>query len=131
LSNHPYVDTNKVQRESSYSSTLGLVGGYQPIKVVLSDGTIAYNYTNYTGLRQNRLDPNSSNLAFLHSGKQIIFNKEIDKSFRVYYQYEPSYLRYRIIFRVNDKIKVSPFVDSLIVKMKMNASVLGMNSKKV
>jgi hypothetical protein len=131
LAYHPYVDTNKISEETTYSSELGLVGSYQPIKVVLSDGTIAYNYTNYVGLQQNDMSADDPQLAFLHSGKEIIFNKEINQEFRVYYQYEPSYLRYRVIFRINDKIKVSPFVDSLVVKMKMNASILGMNDKKV
>ena len=131
LKNSSYVDFVKLEKESSYSPSFGLIGSYQPIKVLLADGTVAYNYTNYTGIRQNVLSPSDDKLSFIHSGKKLVFNKQIDQDFRVYYQYEPSYIRYRVIFRVNAKATISPFVNSLTIKMKLNSSVLGMNNKKV
>jgi len=131
LQNIPYVDFNAIESTGGYSTSVGLTGTYQPLTIVLNDGTTVYNYTNYLGLTQNELSSTDSNYAFLQSGRQIIFNKDINQGFRVFYQYEPSYLRYRVVFRVNTPVKVSPFVDSLTVKTKLNASILGVNNKKV
>lgn len=131
LKNHPYVDYKTIESDSTYSEVYGLISSYQPISIVLADGTIAYNYTNYKGLVQNVLSSDSSMLAFVHSGTNLIFNKQINQSFRVYYQYEPSYLRYRIIYRVNTEDRTSPIVDSVTIKSKMGSSILGLNNKKV
>ena len=131
LGNYPYVNYQEIETNGNYNTSFGLTGTYQPISITLSDGTIAYNYTNYTGLIQNKLTPDDSKLAFVHSGKSIVFNKNINQSFRIYYQYEPSYLRYRIIFRVNTSDRTSPVVNSLTTKVKMGSSVLGLNNKKV
>jgi hypothetical protein len=130
LANYPYVDFVSIQNNTAYSDTFGLTGLYQPIKVALADGTIAVNYTNYQGLRHRDL-ASVEKLSFMHSGNSIIFNKAVDQEFRVFYQYEPSYLRYRVIFRVNYPTRLSPQVDSVTVKSKMNASILGLNEKKV
>ena len=130
LANVPYIDFSQI-KNYNYSATYGLTGSYQPITIVLNDGTIVYNFTNYIGLTQNELDSTSSNYQYLHSGKEIIFNRDIGQDFRVYYQYEPSYLRYRIIFRSNSPVKISPTVDAVTVKMKLHSSVLGENTKRV
>ncbi len=131
LRNYPYVDYQRIELEGTYSQTTGLVSDYQPISIVLSDGTIVHNYTNYNGLIQNELRADDVNYAFVHSNANIVFNKAINQPFRVYYQYEPSYLRYRIIFRVNVAERTSPQVDSITIKTKMGSSILGLNNKRV
>lgn len=118
LTYDPYVSYDLINAGSNYSTIYGLQG-YQPITIVLADGTVALNQTNYVGIQQNNLaDFNSDTIAYIHSGKNIIFNKPIDSSFTVYYQYLPSNLRLRIILRVNDLNYVTPVVNSVQVKTK-------------
>src|SRR5690606_8120746 len=95
LTYEPYIDYDKIEQEGSYTAN-GFQGVYQPITIILSDGTVAINMTNYlTGLH-NTQDPDSSLTTYIHSGKNIIFNKPIDSRFTVYYQYSPSNLRFRV-----------------------------------
>lgn len=118
LNHDPYISYELINQGSTYSSTYGLMG-YQPITIVMADGTTALNQTNYVGLSQNNLSTyDGSTYAYLHSGKNIIFNKPIDTSFTVYYQYLPSNLRLRVILRVNDINYVTPVVNSVQLKTK-------------
>lgn len=119
LKNEPYVDYDSVYLNGSYSSTLGFQGSYQPITIIMSDGSIALNQTNYKGITQNNLSSfDETKTAFIHSGKNIVFNKPISTKFTVFYQYLPSNLRFRIVMRVNDSNYVSPSVNSVQVKTK-------------
>lgn len=119
LQNEPFVSYTNVNESGGYSATLGFTGSYQPITIVLSDGSVALNQTNYFGLSQNNLSTFSeTQTAYIHSGKNIIFNKPITEPFTVYYQYLPSNLRLRIVLRVNDINYVSPIVNSVQVKTK-------------
>jgi hypothetical protein len=119
LQNEPFISYDKVQQSGGYSTTLGFTGAYQPITVVLADGTVALNQTNYLGVSQNNLSAfNETKTAFIHSGKNIVFNKPMTEQFTVYYQYLPSNLRVRIVLRVNDINYVSPIVKSIQIKAK-------------
>lgn len=115
----PYVDYDQVNAVSYYGDA-GFGGTYQPLTVQMADGTVAVNQTNYRGFRQNSLADyaDSSTIYYIHSGKNIIFNKVITQDFTVFYQYLPSNLRFRTILRVNDLAFVTPVVDSVQVKSK-------------
>ncbi len=124
----PWVDNNQVDTFGGYSETLGFTGTYQPITIVLSDGTVALNQTNYKGLYQNDLSTfDETKTAFIHSGRNITFNKAIEGSFTVYYQYLPSNLKFRTVLRVNNVSYVSPSVSSVQIKTKTKKA----NAKKV
>jgi len=112
----PYVDRDRVA-DSSYTVADGMTP-YQPIIVRLEDGTIATNLTNYEGGSQAGVDSSAERYEYLHTGNSLIFNKEITQAFRVYYQYQPSNVRVRIVLRVNDKNFVSPQVDAFQIKAK-------------
>lgn len=119
LNYEPYVNADQIETFGSYSTTLGFTGTYQPITIVMSDGTIALNQTNYKGLIQNSLtDFGEDQTAYIHSGRNIVFNRNVDERFTVYYQYLPSNLKARIVLRVNDENYVSPQVDSIQIKTK-------------
>lgn len=119
LKNEPYIDYSQANTKGTYSATLGFVGTYQPITIVLSSGVTALNQTNYIGKNQNNLSSfNSSKTAYIHSGNNIIFNRPITERFTVYYQYIPSNLRLRVVMRVNNVDYVSPILNSVQVKTK-------------
>lgn len=120
LTYNPYINYDYVNDSAqSYSTTYGFIGPYQPITIVMADGTVALNQTNYRGTVQNNLaEFDSTKVAYLHSGKYITFNQPIDSSFTVYYQYIPSNLRVRTILRVNSTDFVSPVVNSFQIKTK-------------
>jgi hypothetical protein len=119
LSYDPYVDYDQVEQYGVYGSS-GFTGTYQPIVIQMADGTIATNQTNYKGFLQNSLEEYADSTAvhYIHSGKNIIFNKVITERFTVYYQYLPSNLRFKIVLRVNDLAFVTPNVDLIQVKSK-------------
>lgn len=119
LSYDPYVDYDQVEQYGSYGVN-GFTGTYQPIVIQMADGTIAKNQTNYSGFLQNSLEDyaDSTTVHYIHSGKNIIFNKVITERFTVFYQYLPSNLRFKIVLRVNDIAFVTPNVDSIQVKSK-------------
>jgi len=119
LSYDPYVDYDQVEQYGAYGPN-GFTGTYQPIVIQMADGTIAKNQTNYKGFLQNSLEDytDSTSIHYIHSGKNIIFNKVITQRFTVYYQYLPSNLRFKIVLRVNDLAFVTPSVDSIQVKSK-------------
>lgn len=120
LSREPFIDYKLVNELGSYSNTLGFQGSYQPITIIMSNGIIALNQTNYIGQNQNNLAMfDSTKVAYIQSGKNIIFNKDITEEFTVYYQYLPSNLRFRIVMRINDPIHVTPSVNTLQLKTKV------------
>jgi hypothetical protein len=116
LSNHPYVDYSRVSG-ATYNSSYGL-GPYNPVIVKLESGSLVYNLTNYKGGTQSILSAGSDNYQFIHSGNTLIFNKAISENFRVYYQYLPSNVQFRVILRSNDTSFISPKVDSIQIKGK-------------
>jgi len=119
LKNDPFVDYTKIEEFGSYSSQYGFQGTYQPITIIMNDGSVALNQTNYKGLIQNSLsDFSETQTAFVHSGRSIAFNKPISEKFTVFYQYLPNNLRFRIILRVNDNTYVSPSVNYVQLKTK-------------
>ncbi len=123
LSNEVYLDYDEIKENGSYSQTLGFQGTYQPITILLADGSIAQNHTNYLGLGQNNLtEIDESITAYIHSGRNITFNQPIHSRFSVYYQYLPSNLKARIVLRVNDLNYVSPQVNSMQIKTKTRKS---------
>lgn len=123
LSQNPFVDYDEVEDElnSSTYGTEGYSSSYQPISIILDDGTVAINQTNYLGGQQNKMSDysDSDNVYYIHSGRDIMFNKVITNPFTVYYQYLPSNMRLRIVMRANYKTYVSPIVDTVQVKAKV------------
>jgi hypothetical protein len=117
LDNSPFIDYAQVN-SSTYDSTLGTTP-YQPITIVLSNGSIAINLTNYRNGSQTNLNAGSSSYQFIHRGKTLLFNKEIGSTFRVYYDHLPSNVRVRTVLRSNAQNGlVSPSVDYFQVKAK-------------
>lgn len=123
LRHSPYINYDLVQSQGSYSTSLGFTGLYQPITIIMSDGTLANNFTNYKGITQvNLADVPSSTIGYIHSGNNIVFNQPITQQFTVYYQYLPNNLRYRVILRCNNIDYVSPILNTLQVKAKTRKS---------
>ncbi len=116
LTNVPYIDTTEVNN-STYSTTTGMTP-YQPIVVKFSNGSIATNLTNYTGGTQADLSNFNSGYYYIQSGTNIMFAGPITQSFRVYYQYLQSSVRFRVVERVNYTTFASPTVNSVTVKAK-------------
>lgn len=112
----PYIDYKQVAT-ATYDADHGL-SGYSPLTVRFDDGTIAYNLTNYKGGTQTVLNPGSDDYQYLQSGKSLMFNKIITKPFRVYYQFQPSDVRVRIVLRCNYNSFASPRVDFFQLKAK-------------
>jgi hypothetical protein len=119
LNNDPYINYDSIFKYGSYSTTLGFNSTYQPITIIMNDGTVALNQTNYNGGTQNSLSSfDETKTVYIHSGKNIAFNKPITEKFTVFYQYLPSNIRFRVIMRVNDINYVSPTVNSVQIKTK-------------
>jgi hypothetical protein len=123
LSYTPYI--NKLAASSAVYNSIGgtsFVGnfsGYSPVKIQLSDGSYAVNLTNYTTASQKVNFYNTNNTLFIHNGNGIVFNRNINTPFRVYYQYTPNDLRFRLILRKNFLDTNDPIsIDSVILKMK-------------
>lgn len=123
LKNMPYINSSYLNN-ARYSKILGTVFsgdnyGYSPVKIVLADGTNVINLTNYTSSNYNAQFQNSTGYYFIQNGKNIVFNKSINQNFRVFYEYLPESLRFRVIVRENiPNIKYNPTVDSVYVKCK-------------
>jgi hypothetical protein len=124
----PYIDQGRFV-DSSYSSYVGTVTSsntsyasidnslYSPIKVAFLDGTSAINITNYVSDNNTKESfYETDSILFIHKSDSIIFNKRIDKPFRVLYQYIPDSFRYRLIMRslTNDEQNYS--IDRLVFK---------------
>lgn len=105
LSSRPYVDPN-----------LAAEGGYQPITIQLSDGTVAQNLTDYQN--HSSVAMPTDGYYYIHSGSTIMFNQPITTPFRVYYQYLQNNVRFRVVLRCNVKDYVSPKVDYVHLKAK-------------
>jgi hypothetical protein len=125
LDYNPYI--NQVYSKDSFYTPqngtvfpiLSNVPVYSPIKVKLSDGSYAMNITNYSNKSQKVLFYETDLTLFVQSGKNLIFNKPINSSINVDYEYVPYNLRFRIIIRKNiPKDIASGKVDSLLLKMK-------------
>jgi hypothetical protein len=121
----PYI--NKTFAENSrYDKYFGTIfqsdnaSGYSPIKIKLSDGSFATNLTNYTNSAQDTGFSTSSNVVqFFQNGKNITFNKALNSSFTVYYEYVPYSLRFRFIMRKNIlNLDIPGRADSVLLKMK-------------
>ena len=123
LKNTPYVNSSYLTN-ATYSKNVGTVFsgdnyGYSPVKIILADGTNVVNLTNYTSNNYNAQFQNSTGYYFIQNGKNIVFNKTINQNFRVFYEYLPECLRFRVIIRENiPNIKYNPTVDSVYVKCK-------------
>jgi hypothetical protein len=112
---------------ATYSSLYGTINsleniGYSPIKVTLSDGTLAINLTNYLNNNFEKATFYSTNeVLFFQNGKQLIFNKNITTPLTVNYSYIPSSIRFRTIIRNNiPSLTNGISLDSVIIKCKVN-----------
>ena len=123
LSYTPYINKKAVD-ESVYNSIggtsfIGNFSGYSPVKVQLSDGSYAINITNYTNNPYDVSFYSTDQVLFIHVGDGLVFNRNLNSPFRVFYQYTPNDLRFRLIVRKNfSDINIPASVDSVILKMK-------------
>lgn len=124
LQDVPYINDAFVQT-AVYSPFLGTVfttqnSGYNPVKVLLADGSYAINLTNYTKSRDSAtFSGQNSGVYFIQNGKEIIFNQKISQPFRVIYDYVPNSLRFRLIIRNNiSNMNFSGSADAVVVKCK-------------
>lgn len=123
LSYNPFINPRSVETavygQVGGTNFIGNYAGYSPVSVQLSDGSYALNITNYTTSAQKVQFYQTNNTLFIHSGQGIVFNKNINSPFKVYYQYIPNDLRFRVILRKNIANSTDPIsVDSLVMKMK-------------
>jgi len=124
LKNNPYVN-NSYLKNATYSLTYGTIpgneySGYSPVVVRFADGSYAVNLTNYLdGDFEKTNFYNTSQVLFFQNDKNIIFNKPINQSFNVIYNYMNNYVRFRLIVRNNfANYFSSGSVDNVIIKMK-------------
>lgn len=131
LSNTPYIDQSKFVN-ATYSTVNGTIttskssfgnfdySSYSPVKVLLDDGTVGLNITNYL-LSDAQIQSfyDTELLLFIHSGKKILFNKPVQTSFKVLYQYIADIFRYRIVLRNLDNTNENYSVDRLIFKFSL------------
>lgn len=123
LAHNPFVDAARVA-DATYSANTGLEG-YSPIVLQFDDGTLAYNLTNYKGGTQTALDSDSDDYQYIHTGNTLMFNKLVNKSFRVFYQFQPSDVRVRVVLRSNYLSYVTPSVDFFQLKAKTKKADVG------
>lgn len=124
LSRTPFIEDKLA--DSYYNDIYGTVvtgtnAGYSPVSIVFEDGSTAINLTNYT-LNSFVKAPfyETDQYLFYHNGKDIIFNKPVNSSFRVIYKYLPSNLRFRLIMRDNIPDQTSNIsIDNVIIKCKV------------
>jgi len=123
LTYDPYIDYAKFANHI-YSPSAGTIGAsgvstYSPVSIILEDGTPAINLTNYLPNKYVKYElPLNSNTEtyFIQSGKNITFNKKCS-NFKVYYDYIPESLRYKIVLRNLDTSKqISAYVDDFVLK---------------
>lgn len=126
LENIPYINDLFV-RDATYDPFFGTIfttndtGSYNPVKVLLNDGTYALNLTNYSKSPKSVNFYGSSSVQFIHSGKNITFNTRINSPFTVMYEFVPNSLRFRLIMRKNiSNISIPVAADSVLLKMKTN-----------
>lgn len=117
LAHYPYVDEDQIQEN------LGL-RTYSPVTVILEDGTVCENITNYVEGVQTPLTDSTVGLpTYIHRGNLLMFNTAITQNFRVYYQYLRNNVRLRVVLRVNDRQFATPKVDFAQVKAKTRRPV--------
>ena len=129
LSYNPYIDYSKFVNHI-YSPSVGTIGAsgvstYSPISIILEDGTPAINLTNYLPNKfvKYELPLNSdTETYFIQNGNSITFSKKAS-NFRVYYNYIPESLRYKIVIRNLDSSKqTSAYIDDFVLKYQQNNS---------
>ncbi len=113
---NPYIDYRQVA--TATYNPIGGLSGYSPITVRFTDGTVAINLTNYKDGSQSVLDPDAENYQYIQSGKTLMFNRVVTKPFRVFYQFQPSDIRVRVVLRCNHSEFVTPRVDFFQLKAK-------------
>ena len=119
----PYIN-ERYLNDATYGSTIGTIfrsagTGYNPVKILLSDGTYAINMTNYTNSQYSAKFYDTNLTLFIQSGKNITFNKVINSNFRVLYEYVPYNLRFRLIMRKNiPNLDIPAKADSVLLKIK-------------
>ena len=115
LKYEPFINYDEVE-DATYIDGFGL-SGYNPVTVILGNGTTALNLTNYKGGDQAVLNASSAT-SFIQNANSLMFNAPVEQEFRVYYQYLPNNLRFRAVLRSNTKGLISPKTDMLQVKAK-------------
>lgn len=120
----PYVNSTLLTN-AVYSNLSGTINtsanvGYSPVSIIMQDGTPAVNLTNYVAnSRETAVFYSTTNYLFIQSGKEILFNRPVNQPFRVYYQYIPSVLRFRLILRNNLPNQYNGIsIDNVIIKCK-------------
>jgi len=123
LSYDPYIDYSKFTNHI-YSKSSGTVGSsgvatYAPISVILEDGTPAINLTNYLPNKYVKYElPINANIEtyYIQNGNNITFSKK-STNLRVYYDFVPESLRYKIVLRNLDAAnEMSAYVDDFVLK---------------
>jgi hypothetical protein len=123
LSFDPYIDYSKFSNHI-YSSSAGTIGSggtstYSPVAVILEDGSAAINLTNYLPNKYVKyiLPINSdTETYFIQNGNSLVFSKSCN-NFKVYYDYIPESLRYKVVLRNLDPSKQSSaYVDNIVLK---------------
>jgi hypothetical protein len=140
LSKNPHVDYGKFAN-AKYSLINGTIttsnssfgnfdySSYSPVKVILDDGTVALNLTNYiVDNSQKESFYNTELLLFLHNGQSILFNKPINKPFKVLYHHIADIFRYRIILRNLNNTTENYSVDRLLFKFSIDSQDSIMNT---
>lgn len=125
LSETPYINSSYL-RYATYTTSIGTkfsgpATGYSPIKITLSDGTVATNMTNYSSKSIGSSFPSSGGVFFIQNGKRIIFNSPISQAFTVDYEYSSSDTRFRLVVRRNVREGIPAAIDSVIIKAKVNS----------
>ena len=119
----PYINETYLNN-CTYGSTIGTTfrgagTGYSPVKILLSDGTYAVNMTNYTNTQYSATFYDTNLTLFIQNGKNITFNKVINSAFKVFYEYVPYNLRFRLIMRKNvPNLDIPAKADSVLLKIK-------------
>lgn len=119
----PYVNKTYLN-DATYGLTIGTIFrgaglGYNPVKILLSDGTYAINMTNYTNTQYSAGFYDTNLTLFIQNGKNITFNKIINSNFKVFYEYIPYNLRFRLIMRKNvPNLDIPAKADSVLLKIK-------------
>lgn len=121
LEYNPYVNQDYLAnaRYISGFGTLFQDVNYSPIRIELSNGSIATNITNYSNIIEKVNFYNTDLILYMHSGKNIIFNKPINSPFTVDYEYSPYNLRFKLVMRkTTNSMPLASSADAVILKMK-------------
>lgn len=132
LYKNPHIDNGKFAN-ARYSSINGTIttsnssfgnfdySSYSPVKVILDDGTVALNITNYVlDNAQKESFYNTELLLFIHNGQSLLFNKPINQPFRVLYHHIADVFRYRVILRNLNNTAENYSVDRLLFKFSID-----------